>query len=68
MRQFIYILLVIYVILGFGTGLAYLEGKEEHAAAMNHRGQLTVETVIVGLLWPLYIGHILAAQDARSLS
>ncbi|HEX9699757.1 MAG TPA: hypothetical protein VGD06_09880 [Acidobacteriota bacterium] len=68
MRQFISILAVIYLLLGLGTGLAYLADKDELAGSMNHKGQLTVETVMVGLLWPFYILDILAGYDARKLS
>jgi hypothetical protein len=68
MRQFIYILVVIYLIVGLGTGLAYLEYKEEHANSANHQSRITVDTVMVGLLWPFYILDILASHDARKLS
>ncbi len=68
MRQFISLLVVIYLIIGLGTALAYIEYREEHAGSANSESRLTVETVTVGLLWPFYILDILASHDARKLS
>ncbi len=65
MRQFTYILVVLYLILGLGTGVAtYAEG-EKYARPENERDQRALEAAVAGLAWPFHILDILAGHDAR---
>ena len=65
MRQFSTILVVIYLVLGIGTGLAtYAEG-DKYARPENDRDQRALEAAMAGLAWPFHILDILAGYDAR---
>jgi hypothetical protein len=65
MRQFSYLLVVLYLVLGLGTGVAtYAEG-EKSARPENERDQRALEATMAGLAWPFHILDILAGHDAR---
>ncbi len=65
MRQFSYILVVIYLVLGLGTGLAtYAEG-DKYPRPEDDRDQRALEAAMAGLAWPFHILDILAGHDPR---
>lgn len=68
MRQFLYILVAAYLVIGIGAGLVYHQERAKAAGTKAARDQLVVEAVAAGLLWPFYIVDILAEHDARELS
>ena len=65
MRQFSTILVVIYLILGIGTGAVYYAKVAKHAAPQNDGNQLALEASMVALAWPFHILGILAGHDPR---
>ena len=65
MRQFSTILVVIYLVLGVGTGVAYYAEGEKDTRTENRRDQLTLEAAMTGLAWPFHILDILAGHDPR---
>jgi hypothetical protein len=68
MRQFIYLLLAAYVIVGIGSCLVYYQEREKHVGPKAARDQLAMDAAKAGLLWPFYIVDILSEHDARELS
>ena len=65
MRQFSYLIVVLYLVLGLGTGVAtYAEG-EKYALPESDRDQRALEAAVAGLAWPFHILDILAGHDAR---
>lgn len=65
MRQFTTILLVIYLVLGIGTGVVYYGEGAKHARPETGGDQLVLEAAMVALAWPFHILGILAGHDAR---
>ena len=65
MRQFSTILVVIYLVLGIGTGVAYYAEGEKDTRPESGRDELAVAAARAGLLWPFHILDILAGHDPR---
>jgi len=68
MRQFTTILLVIYLVLGVGTGVVYYGEGQKHARPETGSDQLALEAAVVAVVavaWPFHILDILAGHDAR---
>ena len=65
MRQFSTILVVIYLVLGIGTGLAAYADGDKYARPENDPDQRSLEAAMAGLAWPFHILDILAGFDAR---
>jgi hypothetical protein len=65
MRQFSTILVVIYLVLGIGTGLATYADGDKYARPENDRDQRALEAAMAGLAWPFHILDILTGFDAR---
>ncbi len=65
MRQFSTILVVIYLVLGTGTGVATYAQGEKHARPENSRDQRAFEAAMAGLAWPFHILDILTGHDPR---
>ena len=64
MRQFFHILVVIYVILGLGTGLAFYWERDKDPRHQGLKVEVALDAVTVGLLWPFYIRDFIAEHDA----
>ena len=65
MRQFTAILVVVYLVLGTGTGAVYYAKEAKQAAPQNDGNQLALEASMVALAWPFHIFGILARHDPR---
>lgn len=65
MRQFTTILLVIYLVLGVGTGVVYYGEGQKHARPETGSDRPAIEAALVALAWPFHILDILAGHDAR---
>ena len=65
MRQFTYILVVLYLVLGIGTGVAYYAEGEKYVLPESDSDQRSLEAAMAGLAWPFHILDILAGHDPR---
>jgi len=68
MRQFTYILLAVYLIVGTGTGFVYYSERDKDARREARQDELVVESLLAGMLWPFHIVDVLSGHDARELS
>jgi hypothetical protein len=68
MRQFIYILVAAYLLVGIGTGLVHYQQQDKLAGHKAARDQLAIEAAVAGLLWPFYILDVMARHDPRQVS
>ncbi|MDX1576293.1 MAG: hypothetical protein R3285_08870 [Kiloniellales bacterium] len=65
MRQFSAIIIVIYLVLGVGTGVAYYAKGETYAGPETGGGQLPLEASMVAVAWPFHIQDVLTEHDPR---
>ena len=65
MRQFSYLLVVLYLVLGIGTGVAYYADGEKYVLPESDNDQRALEAAMAGLAWPFHILGILSGHDPR---
>ena len=68
MRQFVYIVVTAYIVVGVGTGLVFYEKRQKPAPGDAGQSGLVAESVAAALFWPFHINAVLTGHDARNLS